>query len=85
MDSKLAPTPKVASGTAAGSVTVMVVWVLGLVGLAVPATVAAALTVLFGFAAAWLRPDASSPGSPIESGTPDPVPLDDDEVGPYGS
>lgn len=83
MDSSLAPTPKVASGTAAGATTVLVVWVVGLLGLAIPATVAAALTMLFGFAAAWLRPDASSPvSSPVSD---EPTPQSDDEVGPYGS
>lgn len=47
--------PKVASATAAGSVTTIVVFVAGQLGLDVPPEVAAALTTLFAFAAGWLK------------------------------
>lgn len=49
------PEPKVLAGTAAGALAVLVVWVAGLFGLDVPAEAAAALTVLLGAGAAYLR------------------------------
>lgn len=44
-----APTTKVAAGSMAGAITVLVVWVLGLLHVPVPPEVASALTVLFSF------------------------------------
>lgn len=51
--------PKVAAGGAAGAVTIVLVWIAGLLGLEVPAEVASAVTVLIGTAAAWLKSDPS--------------------------
>jgi hypothetical protein len=54
----LAPTRKVASGTLAGALVTVAVWVVQVAtDVTVPAEVAAAAVVLLGFAAAWLVPD----------------------------
>lgn len=55
MNGPLAPAPKVVAGTAAGALTVILVWVAGLLGLDVPAEVAAAVTVLLSTGAAYLK------------------------------
>lgn len=47
--------PKVASGTVAGSVTILLVYVADLFGLSVPPEVASAFTVLVSFAAGYLK------------------------------
>jgi biotin transporter BioY len=47
--------PKVAATGVAGSVTILLVWVAGMVGIPVPAEVASAFTVLVGFAAGYLK------------------------------
>lgn len=52
------PTNKVAAGGAAGSATVVLIYVAGLLGLDVPAEVASALTVLLSFGAGYMRHDA---------------------------
>lgn len=52
------PTPKVAAGSVAGAVTVILVWVASLSGLDVPAYVAAAVTLLLTAAAAYIMPDS---------------------------
>lgn len=52
------PTQKVAAGSIAGAVTVIVVWAVGLAGLAVPAYVAAAVTLLLTAAAAYIMPES---------------------------
>lgn len=49
------PVPKVAAGGLAGAVTLVVVWVAGLLGLDIPPTVAAALTVIFSSGAAYWK------------------------------
>jgi len=49
----LAPTTKVAAGGGAGAVTVIVVWILGLLHVAVPPEVASALTVVISFATSY--------------------------------
>jgi hypothetical protein len=49
------PAPKVVAGTVAGAATVLLVWLAGLLGLAVPPEVAAAVTVLLSGAAGYLR------------------------------
>lgn len=49
------PTSKVAAGGAAGSLTVVLVWVLGELGLDITAEVASALTVLLSTGAAYLK------------------------------
>lgn len=56
------PTTKVAAAGAAGSLTVLLVWVAGLLGLDVPAEAASAFTVLVGTTAAYLKPGRASRG-----------------------
>jgi hypothetical protein len=51
--SSLSPTTKVAAGGAAGALTVVVVYVLGLFHLVLPNEVGYALTVLFTFATSY--------------------------------
>ncbi|MGA8330645.1 MAG: hypothetical protein WB777_15280, partial [Mycobacterium sp.] len=50
----LAPTTKVAAGGVAGALTVLVVWILGLLHVIVPPEVASALTVVFSFITSYL-------------------------------
>jgi hypothetical protein len=57
--SNATPTPKVAAGSAAGALTVLLVWVLGSFGVDVPAEAAAALATLLGFATAYMVPDGT--------------------------
>ena len=45
----IAPTTKVAAGGVAGALTVLVVWILGLLHETVPPEVASALTVIISF------------------------------------
>jgi putative flippase GtrA len=45
----IAPTTKVAAGGIAGALTVVVVWILGLLHVPVPPEVASALTVIISF------------------------------------
>lgn len=49
----LAPVPKVANGGLAASLTVLMVYIVGLLGLDVPPEVASAFTTLVGFGVAW--------------------------------
>lgn len=49
------PTPKVAAAGVAGSVTVIVVYVAGLLGLDLPPEVASAFTAVLAFAAGYFR------------------------------
>ena len=49
--------PKVAAAGWAGALTVVLVFVLGEVGVDLPAEVASAVTVLISSAAGWLRTD----------------------------
>jgi CBS-domain-containing membrane protein len=49
----LAPTTKVAAGGVAGAVAVLVVWILGLLHVAVPPEVASALTVVISFVTSY--------------------------------
>jgi biotin transporter BioY len=46
---------KVAAGTTAGAASVVLVWLLGQAGVAVPAEVASALTTLIAFAGGYLK------------------------------
>lgn len=48
------PTTKVAAGGVAGALTVLVVWILGLLHVAVPPEAASALTVIISFASSYL-------------------------------
>ena len=50
----IAPSTKVAGGGLAGALIVLVVWILGLLHVAVPPEVASALTVIFSFATSYL-------------------------------
>jgi putative flippase GtrA len=55
MNSDITPQPKVIAGGIAGSITVVLLWVLRqYAGVEVPQEVAAAVTTIFGFAAAYL-------------------------------
>jgi hypothetical protein len=49
------PQPKVVAGGAAGAVSVILVWAVGLAGLEVPAEIASAVTVLISSAASYLK------------------------------
>ena len=51
----LAPTPKVAAAGVAGSVTILIVYVAGLLGLDIPPVVASALTTIIGTGAGYLK------------------------------
>lgn len=53
--SSTAPTQKVAAAGVAGSVTVIVVWIAGLLGLDVPPEVASAFTTVVAFGAGYIR------------------------------
>jgi hypothetical protein len=48
-----APTTKVAAGGVAGALTVLVVWILGLLHVPVPPEVASALTVIISFVTSY--------------------------------
>lgn len=54
------PTTKLAAGSTAGAVTVVVVWILGLLHVPVPPEVASALTVLFSFITSYSVPQRVS-------------------------
>jgi hypothetical protein len=51
----MTPQPKVVAGGAAGAVSVILVWAVGLAGLEVPAEIASAVTVLISFAASDIK------------------------------
>lgn len=51
--------PKIASAGIAGALTVVLVWIVGVLGIAVPAEVASAVTVIIAFAAGYMRPSGS--------------------------
>ena len=55
MPDSRAPAPKVAAATVAGAATIVLVWVLGLLGVNVSAEVASALTTIFAFAGGYLK------------------------------
>ena len=50
----IAPTTKVAAGGTAGALTVLVVWILGLLHVAVPPEAASALTVVISFITSYV-------------------------------
>jgi len=50
----IAPTTKVAAGGAAGALTVLLVWILGLLHVPVPPEVASAITVMISFVTSYL-------------------------------
>lgn len=56
-----APDTKVKAGGLAGTVTLLIVIVLGQFGVEVPPEAAAAITTLLGFLAAYFKRDALSP------------------------
>ena len=49
-----APTTKAAAGGAAGALTVLLVWILGLLHVTVPPEVASAITVIISFNTSYL-------------------------------
>lgn len=51
----LTPVGKVAAAGTAGAVTVLLVWIVGLLGLDVPEEVAAAVTAILATAAGYLK------------------------------
>ena len=51
------PTRKVSAGTAAGAASVLLVWGLGLAGIAVPGEVASAITTLLSAVAGYWTPE----------------------------
>ncbi|CAB4171690.1 hypothetical protein UFOVP929_13 [uncultured Caudovirales phage] len=51
--------PKIASAGIAGALTVVLVWIVGVLGIDVPAEVASAVTVIIAFAAGYMRPSGS--------------------------
>jgi len=51
----VAPTDKVAAGGAASLAAVVLAWIVGQLGLDMPAEVAAAFTGLMAFAAGWFK------------------------------
>jgi len=53
------PKPKVAGGVLAGALSVILVWVLSLMGVEVPGAVGAALATVIGFLVAWFVPEVS--------------------------
>ena len=54
--------PKIGGAAIAGSATVVLVWLIGLIGLAVPAEVTAALTTLVAFVVGYAIPSANANG-----------------------
>lgn len=54
----LAPTRKVTAGVFGGAITTVIVWALGLGGVAVPGSVAGAITTIVGVAVAYLVRDS---------------------------
>ena len=64
--------PKVAGGTLAGALAILIVWILGLEGVAVPDVAAAALVTALSGLGGWLAPagyDAANP--PAAAATPE--------------
>lgn len=59
MDSSRKPHPKVAAGGIAGAASILIVFVLGQVGVDVPAEVASAITVLISGVAAYVKQGAA--------------------------
>lgn len=55
MSAPLTPQPKVVAATTAGAATILLVYIAGLLGLAVPPEVASAVTVLLASGAAYLK------------------------------
>lgn len=51
--------PKISAAAAAGAVTVLLVWALGLVGVDVPTDVASAITLIVAVAAGYVRGQGS--------------------------
>jgi len=51
------PKPKVTGGVLAGALSVILVWVLSLMGVEVPGAVGAAIATVIGFVVAWLVPE----------------------------
>ncbi|MDP9456959.1 MAG: hypothetical protein M3Q49_11630 [Actinomycetota bacterium] len=54
-----APTPKIAAAGIGGAIATILVWVVGLLGLEVPAEVAAAFATVISFAAGYLKGDST--------------------------
>lgn len=55
-----APTAKVAATTVAGAVTLVLVWIAGMLGLEVPPEVSSAVTLLIAAAAGYLTPSRTT-------------------------
>lgn len=55
----MTPYTKVTAGALAGALSVLLVWILGLLGVSVPGEAAAAFTTIFTFAVSWIVPETS--------------------------
>lgn len=51
----MSPQPKVVAGGVAGAFTILLVWVLGTLGVDVPAEASSAITTLVSFVAGYLK------------------------------
>jgi hypothetical protein len=51
--------PKISAAAAAGAVTIVLVWALGLLGIDVPTDVASAITLIVAIAAGYVRGQGS--------------------------
>lgn len=56
----LVPVPKVIASTVAGAVTVILVWILGELGVDVPAEVGSSITVVFSAIAGYFAPRSTT-------------------------
>jgi hypothetical protein len=60
LDTTAKPTPKVAAVGVAGAVTIVLVWVAGLLGIEMPPEVAAAIATLLTFGAGYFKIERGS-------------------------
>lgn len=56
----LTPTRKVTGGAVAGAVSILLVWLLGVMGIALPPEVSSAVTTLVTFVTSWFVKDAEN-------------------------
>jgi len=63
--------PKVAGSTLAGSVAILIIWILSLVGIPVPDVADGALVIVLTSLGGWLAPAGYPPASP--PAPPDPA------------
>lgn len=51
------PTRKVGGGAIAGTISILLVWLLGVMGITLPPEVSSAVTTILSFAVSWLVPE----------------------------